>query len=129
MAAFVSIAGSIGGSPSPTTQHCADLPVTPGQPAGPAMVVQWRVCGRRAQAVARREPAASVALLLPATFPQPERPSILKQSYDMVSRVDARNDSQVIFTIRWCPAACWWLSQRRPLGRAVPIARTRSARL
>ncbi len=32
------------------------------------------------------------------TFPQPESiSSILKPSYDMLSRVDARNDSQVLF--------------------------------
>jgi hypothetical protein len=61
-----------------------------------------------------------------ATFPQPERISVLlKKSYDKLSRVDARNDSQVIFYDQVIPGSSligyinadhWAL--------AVPIARS-----
>jgi len=41
-----------------------------------------------------------------ATFPQPERiSSILKTSYDKLARVDARNDSQVIFYDQLVPGS------------------------
>ena len=40
------------------------------------------------------------------TFPQPERiSSILESSYEKLSRVDARNDNQVIFYDQVVPAA------------------------
>jgi hypothetical protein len=62
------------------------------------------------------------------TFPQPERiSSILRSSYDKLARVDARNDSQMIFYDQVIPGSTlvgyvnadhWAL--------AVPIARTHS---
>jgi hypothetical protein len=62
------------------------------------------------------------------TFPEPDRiSSILESSYEKLSRVDARNDSQVIFYDQVVPGSTllgyvnadhWAL--------AVPIARTHS---
>ena len=79
--------------------------------------------------MARQEPVASrVALLLLVTFPRPDRiSSILTNSYDKLSRVDARNDSQLIFYDQVIPGSTlvgyinadhWAL--------AVPIARAHS---
>ena len=52
-----------------------------------------------AQSVARPEPAArGLRYYSLAAFPQPERiSSILKSSYNKLARIDARNDSQLIF--------------------------------
>jgi hypothetical protein len=83
--------------------------------------------------VARQEPLASrVALLLACHVPQAGAiSSILSSSYDKLARIDARNDSQMIFYDQVIPGSTlvgyinadhWAL--------AVPIARhtRRSAR-
>ena len=59
------------------------------------------------------------------TFPQPERiSSILESSYDKLARIDARNDSQVIFYDQIIPgsALVGYLNADH-WALAVPIAR------
>jgi hypothetical protein len=62
------------------------------------------------------------------TFPQPERiSSILKGSYDKLARIDARNDSQMIFYDQVVPGSTLlgYLNADH-WAVAVPIARTHS---
>ncbi|MBL8528815.1 MAG: hypothetical protein JNL68_14095 [Burkholderiales bacterium] len=131
VAAYVSIAGTIGGSPlaNDAEQDVAELLTRfPGAKC---------TVGDRG-AVASLRPATRMAWLaanpLPkelryysvVTFPQPDRiSSILKQPYDKLSFVDARNDSQAIFydqvvagstLVAYLNADHWAV--------AVPIART-----
>ena len=61
-----------------------------------------------------------------ATFPQPERiSSILKSSYKKLAKIDARNDSQVIFYDQFVPgsALVGYLNADH-WAVAVPIARS-----
>ena len=63
-----------------------------------------------------------------ATFPQPERiSSILKSSYKKLARIDARNDSQVIFYDQLVPGSTLvgYLNADH-WAVAVPIARSHS---
>jgi dienelactone hydrolase len=103
VAAVVSAAGAVGGSAlaNDAEQYQADL----------LRYFPGAICGSGdGGAVASLQPAARKAWLarnpLPrelryyslVTFPQPERiSSILASSYDKLARIDARNDSQVIF--------------------------------
>jgi len=131
VAAFVSIAGSIGGSPlaNDAEQDQADLlrhfpGATCGSGDGGA-VASLRPGVRKQWLAANPLPEALHYYSL-ATFPQPERiSSILKQSYDKVSRVDARNDSQVIFYDQVVPGSVLvgYLNADH-WAVAVPIART-----
>ena len=59
------------------------------------------------------------------TFPQPESiSSILKSSYRKLAKIDGRNDSQMIFYDQVIPAGTHGLRECRPLGLALPIARS-----
>ena len=62
------------------------------------------------------------------TFPKPERiSSILTSSYDKLSRIDARNDSQMIFYDQVVPgSALMGYVNADHWALAVPIARTHS---
>jgi hypothetical protein len=131
VAAFVSIAGSIGGSPlaNDAEQDMAELLTRfPGAKC---------TVGDRG-AVASLRPATRMAWLaanpLPkelryysvVTFPHPERiSSILKQPYNKLSLVDARNDSQAIFYDQVVPGSTLaaYLNADH-WAVAVPIART-----
>ena len=131
VAAFVSIAGSIGGSPlaNDAEQDQADLlrhfpGATCGSGDGGA-VASLRP-GVRKQWLAANPLPEELHYYSLATFPQPERiSSMLKQSYDKVSRVDARNDSQVIFYDQVVPGSVLvgYLNADH-WAVAVPIART-----
>lgn len=133
VAAVVSAAGSIGGSPlaNDAEQYQADLlqhfpgaTCTSGDGGG---VQSLRPAVRRAW-LAQHPLPGELRYYSLATFPQPARiSSILKASYDKLSPVDSRNDSQVIFYDQIVPGS-------RLLGYvnadhwalAVPIARTHS---
>ena len=131
VAAVVSAAGAIGGSPlaNDAEQFQADmLRHFPGATctSGDGGAVQsLRPATRRAWMAQNPLPPGLRYYSL-VTFPQPERiSSILKSSYEKLSRVDARNDSQVIFYDQVVPGSVllgyvnadhWAL--------AVPIART-----
>jgi hypothetical protein len=103
VAAVVSAAGSVGGSPlaNDAEQYQADLlRYFPGATCGPGDgggVASLRPATRLAW-LARHPLPHELRYYSLVTFPQPERiSSILTSSYDKLGRVDARNDSQMIF--------------------------------
>ncbi|SAL82954.1 hypothetical protein AWB67_06271 [Caballeronia terrestris] len=133
VAAMVSAAGAVGGSPlaNEAEQFQADmLRHFPGAicTSGDGGAVQsLRPATRRAWMAHHALPPGLRYYSL-VTFPEPDRiSSILRSSYEKLSRVDARNDSQVIFYDQVVPGSTllgyvnadhWAL--------AVPIARTHS---
>jgi hypothetical protein len=103
VAAVVSAAGAVGGSPlaNDAEQYQADLlRLFPGancESGDGGAVESLRPATRRAW-LARNPLPMDVHYYSLATFPRPERiSSVLKSSYRKLARVDARNDSQVIF--------------------------------
>ncbi|HEY5810526.1 MAG TPA: hypothetical protein VIT67_21335 [Povalibacter sp.] len=103
VAAVVSAAGAVGGSPlaNDAEQYQADLlrhfPNANCDSGDGGAVENLRPATRRAW-LARHPLPDDVHYYSLATFPQPERISlVLKSSYRKLARVDARNDSQVIF--------------------------------
>mgnify|MGYP002713063481 CR=1 FL=1 len=103
VAAVVSVAGAVGGSPLANDASESQL----------ALLTHWpgAKCSRGdGRAIESLRPATRMAWLaqnpLPhdfpyyslVTYPKPERiSSVLRASYNKLSRVDARNDSQMIF--------------------------------
>ena len=133
VAAVVSAAGAIGGSAlaNDAEQYQADLlRHFPGATCGPGDGGRCeQPAARNTQGVARQNPLPrELRYYSLVTFPQPDRiSSILTASYDKLARIDARNDSQVIFYDQVIPGSTlvgyinadhWAL--------AVPIARTHS---
>ena len=103
VAAVVSAAGAVGGSPlaNDAEQYQADfLRHFPGancESGDGGAVESLRPATRRAW-LARNPLPTDVRYYSLATFPQPERiSSVLKSSYRKLAGIDARNDSQVIF--------------------------------
>ena len=103
VAAIVSAAGAVGGSPlaNEAEQYQAELlQHFPGATcdAGDGCAVEsLRPASRRAWLAANPLPAG-VRYYSLVTFPKPERiSSILTRSYDRLARIDGRNDSQMIF--------------------------------
>jgi hypothetical protein len=131
VAAMVSAAGSVGGSPLANDASDDQLNMLqhfPGatcKPTGEGALNDLRPETRKAWLAEHTLPEGIPYYSL-MTFPEPERiSSILNSSYKKISRVDARNDSQVIFYDQFIPdstlvaylnADHWAL--------AVPIART-----
>jgi hypothetical protein len=131
VAAVVSAAGAIGGSPlanDAEEYHAEMLRQFPGaicKPGDGTAVASLRPAARRAWLAANPLPK-DVRYYSLATFPQPERISaVLKSSYRKLARVDTRNDGQLIFYDQVIPgsrllayvnADHWAL--------AVPIARS-----
>ena len=131
VAAVVSAAGAVGGSPlaNDAEQYQADmLRHFPGATctSGDGGAVQSLRPATRKAWMAQNPLPGELRYYSLVTFPAPERiSSILKSSYDKLARVDARNDSQVIFYDQVVPGSTllgyvnadhWAL--------AVPIART-----
>ena len=111
VAAVVIAAGSVGGSAlaNDAEQYQADmLRYFPGATCGSGdgrAVESLRPATRQAW-LAQNPLPSDVRYYSLATFPQPERiSSILKTSYDKLARVDARNDSQVIFYDQLVPGS------------------------
>jgi pimeloyl-ACP methyl ester carboxylesterase len=103
VAAVVSAAGAVGGSPLAINaeQYQADLlRYFPGATCGPGdggAVASLRPSTREAWLARNRLPPDLHYYSL-VTFPRPERiSSILTSSYNKLARIDARNDSQMIF--------------------------------
>ena len=103
LAAVVSAAGAIGGSPlaNDATQYQAELlqhfPGATCKPGDRGGVASLRPGPRHAWLAEHPLPAELRYYSL-VTFPQPERISeILQSSYRKLARVDGRNDSQMIF--------------------------------
>ena len=131
VAAVVSAAGSVGGSAlaNDAEQYQADmLRYFPGATCGSGdgrAVESLRPATRQAW-LAQNPLPSDVRYYSLATFPQPERiSSILKTSYDKLARVDARNDSQVIFYDQLVPGSTLvgYLNADH-WAVAVPISRT-----
>jgi dienelactone hydrolase len=131
VAAVVSVAGTIGGSPlaNDAEQDMAELLVNvPGArctPGDRGAVASLRPDTRRAWLAANPLPK-DLRYYSVVTFPQPERiSSILKLTYDKLSRVDSRNDSQAIFYDQVIPGSTLvaYLNADH-WAVAVPIARS-----
>lgn len=131
VAAVVSAAGAIGGSAlaNDAEQSQADLlRHFPGAtcPSGDGGAVDSLRPATRKKWLAQNPLPRELRYYSLVTFPQPDRiSSILTSSYDKLARIDARNDSQVIFYDQIVPGSTllgyvnadhWAL--------AVPIART-----
>ncbi len=131
VAAVVSAAGAIGGSPlaNDAEQYQADLlRYFPGATctSGDGGAVQSLRPATRKAWLAQHPLPAELHYYSIVTFPQPERiSSILKSSYDKLSRVDSRNDSQVIFYDQVVPGSTLLAYVNADhWALAVPVART-----
>lgn len=131
VAAVVSAAGAIGGSPlaNDAQQYQADLlqhfPGSECRPGDGEGVNSLRPAVRRAWLASHKLPT-SVRYYSIATFPARERiSSLLQSSYEKLARVDSRNDSQVIFYDQLIPGSTLMAYVNADhWALAVPIART-----
>jgi len=111
IAAVVSIAGAVGGSPiaddskqseAALMRHFPGATCTPGDGEG---VASLGTVTRRAWLAANSLPADLRYYSL-ATFPQPDRISrVLKSSYRKLAAIDARNDGQLLFYDQLIPGS------------------------
>ena len=133
IAAVVSTAGAIGGSAlaDDAEQYQVDLlrhfPGSTCASGDGGGVASLRTATRRAWLAGNPLPR-EVHYYSLVTFPRPERiSSILTGSYDKLARIDARNDSQVIFYDQVIPGSTLvgYLNADH-WALAVPIARTRA---
>jgi dienelactone hydrolase len=131
VAAVVSAAGAIGGSPlaNDAEQFQADmLRYFPGATctSGDGGAVQSLRPATRQAWMAHNPLPPDVRYYSLATYPQPERiSSILKSSYEKLARIDARNDSQMIFYDQIVPGSTLMgYVNADHWALAVPIARS-----
>jgi hypothetical protein len=131
VAAAVSAAGAIGGSPlaNDAEQYQADLlRYVPGATctSGDGGGVQSLRPAIRKMWLAQHPLSGDLRYYSIVTFPQPERiSSILKSSYKKLSRIDSRNDSQVIFYDQVVPGSTLLAYVNADhWALAVPVART-----
>ncbi len=131
VAAVVSAAGAIGGSPlaNDAEQYQADLlRYVPGATctSGDGGAVESLRPAIRKMWLAQHPLPGDLHYYSIVTFPQPEHiSSILKSSYDKLARVDSRNDSQVIFYDQVVPGSTLLAYVNADhWALAVPIART-----
>ncbi len=131
IAAVVSVAGAVGGSPlaNDAEQYQADLllhfPGAACDPGDGGGVASLRPAVRRAW-LAQNPLPRDVPTYSVVTLPQPERiSSILRGFNDKLSRIDGRNDSQVIFYDQLIPGSTLlgYLNADH-WAIAIPIART-----
>jgi hypothetical protein len=111
VAAVVSIAGAVGGSPlaNEAEQYQADLlqhfPGAACDAGDGGAVASLRPAVRRAW-LAQNPLPSSVATYSVVTLPQPERiSSILRRTHEKLNMIDGRNDSQVIFYDQLIPGS------------------------
>ena len=131
IAAVVSVAGSVGGSPLANYAEQYQLEVMrlfPGATCGPGdggAVASMRTETRRAW-LAQNPLPDGVRYYSLVTFPHPDRiSSILKPTYNQLARVDGRNDGQVIFYDQMIPRGTLvGFVNADHWAIAVPIART-----
>jgi hypothetical protein len=131
IAAVASVAGAIGGSPLANDADQSQLALLqhwPGarcRPGDGGAVESLRPETRKAWLAQHTLPRGMPYYSL-VTFPQPERISaVLKPSYKKLSRVDARNDSQVLFYDQLIPGSTLigYLNADH-WALAVPVARS-----
>jgi hypothetical protein len=133
VAAVVSVAGAVGGSPlaNDAEQYQADLlrhfPGATCDSGDGGAVASLRPGVRRAWMAQNRLPPGIPYYSL-VTLPRPERVSwILRSSYQKLSLVDGRNDSQVIFYDQVIPGSTLvGYVNADHWAIALPIARTHS---
>lgn len=134
VAAVVSAAGSVGGSPLANDaeqsqiallRHWPDAQCSPGDGGA---IESLRPATRKAWLAQHPLPRDLPYYSLVA-FPQPERiSSVLKSSYNKLSRVDARNDSQMLFYDQVIPgSALLGYLNADHWALAVPIARSHTS--
>ena len=131
VAAVVSAAGAVGGSPlaNDSEQYQADLmrhfPGATCAPGDGGGVASLRTTARRNWLAQNPLPTGLRYYSLVA-FPQPERiSSILKSSYRKLAKIDGRNDSQVIFYDEVIPASTLMgYANADHWAIALPIARS-----
>ena len=131
VAAVVSAAGAVGGSPlaNDAEQSQADLlrhfPGSTCESGDAGAVASLRPGTRRAWLATHPLPT-DVRYYSLVTFPQPDRiSSVLKSSYRKLGRIDARNDSQVIFYDQVIPGSeLMAYVNADHWALAVPIARS-----
>jgi len=133
VAAVVSVAGAVGGSPLANDveqsdlnllQHFPESTCTPGDGGG---LGSLKPSTRKAWLAENTLPDG-ISYYSLSTFPDPDRiSSVLKGSYKKLGKVDARNDSQVIFYDQFIPGSTLvgYLNADH-WALAVPIARTHS---
>jgi hypothetical protein len=131
VAAFVSVAGAVGGSPlaNMADQSLAALMrYTPGATcdAGDGGGVEALRPGPRKAWLAAHTLPQGIRYYSVVTYPSPERISLVLQlTYDLLSRVDGRNDGQMLFYDQILPGsslAAYVNADHWAI--AVPIART-----
>lgn len=131
IAAVISTAGAVGGSvlANDATQSQAELlshfPGAQCNPGDGGAVESLRPAIRKAWLAENTLPK-DVPYYSLATYPKPERiSSVLQSSYDKVSLVDARNDSQLLFYDQVIPGSTLiGYVNADHWAIAVPIART-----
>ncbi|UCB54203.1 MAG: hypothetical protein JSW45_09625 [Thiotrichales bacterium] len=133
IAAVVSAAGTIGGSPLANDATQSQLGLLKNWPDAECVdgdggaVESLRPAIRKAWLAANPLPPEIPYYSL-VTYPQPERiSSVLESSYNKLSRIDARNDSQVLFYDQIIPGSTLLgFVNADHWALAVPIARTHS---
>jgi len=131
IAAVVSAAGSVGGSPLANDAKQSDLDMLQHFPgaectAGDGGALNSMRPDTRKAWFAENTLPEGIAYYSLSTFPDPERiSSILRGTYKKLGKVDARNDSQVIFYDQFIPGSTLvgYLNADH-WALAVPIART-----
>ena len=134
VAAVISAAGSVGGSAlaNDAEQYQADLlrhfPGATCDSGDGGAINSLRPATRKNWLAQNRLPSELNYYSL-VTFPQPDHISaVLKSSYNKLARIDARNDSQVIFYDQMVPgSSLMGYINADHWALAVPIARTHSA--
>ncbi|WP_205629946.1 hypothetical protein [Dechloromonas denitrificans] len=131
VAAVVSIAGAVGGSPLANDAEESQLALLrhwPGAKCSPGDggAVESLRPGMRKTWLAQHPLPTDVPYYSLVTFPQPERISaVLKSGYNKLSQVDARNDSQVLFYDQVIPgSSLLGYINADHWALAVPIARS-----
>lgn len=111
LAAVVSVAGSVGGSPlanNASQEQLGILTTWPGAQCslGDGGAMESLRTETRRKWLADNALPGDIAYYSLATYPRPDRiSSVLKPAYNKLSKVDARNDSQLIFYDQLIPGS------------------------
>ena len=134
IAAVVSTAGTIGGSPLANDADPSMLALLRKWPGaqcsrGDSGAIESLRTDKRKTWLAHNPLPEEIPYYSLVTFPQPERIStVLKPSYNKLSKVDARNDSQVLFYDQVIPeSVLMGYLNADHWALAVPIARTHTS--
>ncbi len=133
IAAVVSVAGAIGGSPLANDATQSDLNLLRHWPGaqcseGDGGAIESLRPATRKNWLANNPLPKDFPYYSLVTYPKPERiSSILESSYDKLSKVDARNDSQLLFYDQIIPgSALTGYLNADHWAIVIPVARTHS---